>query len=155
MQAKAILVERGFGKRAGVMFRRLVSCTLVATLCSLAAVECELALNFRCFHAEQAFVQSEVDDGVYKGRGETFGKMIRYCCNLYSFEQVSRQLNRHLVRSTKGLGVEQCDVDDCAISLEALPVDGTFAIGLESTCDKCCGNQDESIPINHLGVLRL
>ena len=64
--AKARLVARGFGQREGIdFFDTFSSCPSVMSIRLLAALVCELDLDLCHFDAEQAFVQSDLDEVVY------------------------------------------------------------------------------------------
>lgn len=168
MRAKARLVARGFGQRAGVdYFETYSPCPSVASIRLLAAIACELELDLCHFDAEQAFVQSELSEDVYmrlpKGCGSMSGKVVKLCRSLYGLKQASRQWHHHLVRGMRGLGFEQCEADACVMRLvEAgavsivvvVHVDDIFAMGLKSRCDKFCEDLNQFVPINNLGELR-
>ena len=66
MRAKARLVARGFGQREGIdFFYTFPPCPSVMSIRLLAALACELDLDLCHFDAEQAFVQSDLDEVVY------------------------------------------------------------------------------------------
>ena len=66
MRAKARLVARGFGQREGIDFIDTFSPSpSVMSVRLLAALACEMDLDLCHFDAEQAFVQSDVDEVVY------------------------------------------------------------------------------------------
>ena len=63
--ARARLVARGFGQREGIdLFDIFSPCPSVMSNRLLAALACELDLNVCHFDAEQAFVQSDLDEVV-------------------------------------------------------------------------------------------
>ena len=65
MRAKAKLVARGFGQREGIdSFDTFSACPSVMSIRLLAALACELDLDLCHFDAEQAFVQSDLDEVV-------------------------------------------------------------------------------------------
>ena len=65
MRAKARLVARGFDQREGIDFFDTFSpCPSVMSIRLLAALACELDLDLCRFDAEQAFVQSDLDEVV-------------------------------------------------------------------------------------------
>ena len=89
MRAKARLVARGFGQREGIDFFDTFSpCPCVMSIRLLAALACELDLDLCYFDAEQAFVQSDLDEVVYirlppgcgalSGNGEVAPQSIRF-----------------------------------------------------------------------------
>ena len=66
VRAKARLVARGFGQREGIdFFDTLSPCPSVMSIRLLAALACELDLDLCHLDAEQAFVQSDLDEVVY------------------------------------------------------------------------------------------
>ena len=71
--------------------------------------------------AEQAFVQSDLDEIVYirlpPGCGALSGKVVRLRRSLYGLKQASRTWHYHLVRGMKALGFEQCEADACVMRL--------------------------------------
>ena len=79
MRAKARLVAKDFGQREGIDFFNMFSpCPSVMSIRLLAALACELDLDLCHFDAEQAFVQSDLDEVVYirlpSGCGALSGK---------------------------------------------------------------------------------
>ena len=65
VRAKARLVARSFGQREGIEFFDTFSpCPTVISICLLAALACELDLDLYHFDAEQAFVQSDLNEVV-------------------------------------------------------------------------------------------
>ena len=114
----------------------------------LMAIACELGLDLCHFDAEEAFVQSKLDDEVYlrmpQGCGALSGKVVKLGRSLYGLKQASRTWHNHLVRGTRSLGVEQCAADACVMRLVkngvvsmvvVVHVDGIFSIGRKSRCD--------------------
>ena len=81
----------------------------------LAALACELDLDLCHFDAEQAFVQSHLDEVVYirlpPGCGALSGKVVRLHRSLYGLNQASRTWHYHLVRGIKPLEFGQCEAD--------------------------------------------
>ena len=120
VRAKARLVARGFGQREGIHFFDTFSpCPSVINIRSLAALACELALDLCHFDAEQAFVQSDLDEVVYislpPSCGALSGKVERLRRSLYGLNEASRTWHYHLVRGIKPLGFEQCEADVCVM----------------------------------------
>ena len=77
VRAKARLVARGFGQREGIDFFDTFSpCPSVMSIRLLAALGCELDLDLCHFDAEQAFVQSYLDEVVYIRLPPRRGSMI-------------------------------------------------------------------------------
>ena len=119
------------------------------------------------FDAEQAFVQSDVDEVVYirlpPGCGALSGKVVRLRRSLYGLKQASRTWHYHLVRGMKALGFEQCEADACVMRLVedgpvsvvvVVHVDDIFAIGRNTRCDKFGDGLNAYVPITNLGELR-
>ena len=120
VRAKARLVVRGFGQREGIDFFKTFSpCPSVISVRLLAAIACELDLDLCHFDAEQAFVQSDLDEVVYislpPSCGALSGKVERLRRSLYGLNQASQTWHYHLVRGIKPLGVEQCEADVCVM----------------------------------------
>ena len=169
MRAKATLIARGFGQREGIDFFDTFSpCPSVISIRLLAALAYELDLDLCRFDAEQAFVQSDLDEVVYislpPSCGTLSGKVEKLRRSLYGLKQASRTWRYHLVRGMKALGFEQCEVDACVMRLVedggvsvvvVVLVDGIFAIGRKSRCDKFGDDLDAYVPITNLGELRL
>ena len=110
VRAKARLVARDFGQREGIDFFDTFSpCPSIMSIRLLAALACELDLNLCHFNAEQAFVQSDLDEVVYirlpPGCGALSGKVVRLRRSLYGLKQASRTWYYHLVRGMKPLGL--------------------------------------------------
>ena len=168
MRAKARLVARGFGQREGIDFFDTFSpCPSVMSIRLLAALACELDLDLCHFDAEQAFVQSDLDEVVYirlpPSCGALSGKVVRLRRSLYGLKQASRTWHYHLVRGMKALGFEQCAADACVMRLVedggvsvvvVVHVDDIFAIGRKSRCDKFGDDLNAYVPITNLGELR-
>ena len=168
VRAKARLVARGFGQREGIGFFDTFSpCPSVMSVRLLAALACELDLHLCHFDAEQAFVQSDLDEVVYirlpPGCGALSGKVVRLRRSLYGLKQASRTWHYHLVRGMKALGSERCEADACVMRLVenggvsvvvVVHVDDIFAIGRKSRCDKFGDDLDAYVPITNLGELR-
>ena len=128
----------------------------------LAALACELNLDLCHFDAEQAFVQSDLDEVVYirlpPGCGALSGQVVRLRRSLYGLKQASRTWHYHF-RGMKALGFEQCEVDACVMRLVedgrvsvvvVVHVDDIFAIGRKSRCDKFGDDLDACVPITDL-----
>ena len=101
----------------------------------LAALDRELDLDLCHFDAEQAFVQSDLDEVVYislpPSCGALSGTVERLRLSLYGLTQASRTWHYRLFRGVKSLGSEQCEADVCVMrSVE----DGT----VEITCFFAC-----------------
>ena len=120
VRAKARLVARGLGQREGIDFFDTFSpCPSVISIRLLATLACEMDLDLCHFDAEQAFVQSDLDEVVYislpPSCGALFGKVERLRRSLYGSNQALRTWHYHLVRGIKPLGFEQCEADVCVM----------------------------------------
>ena len=126
--AKARSVARGFKQREGIEFSETFDPTPVASCFRLLrAIACELGLDLSHFDAEQAFVQSSLEEGVFMrlppGCGEKSGKVLRLNRSLYGLKQTSRSWHDHLLAHMKSLGFEQSPADPCVMRLiESGPV---------------------------------
>ena len=122
VRAKARLVARGFGQREDInSFDTFSPCPSVMSIRLLAALACELDMDYGHFDAEQAFVQSDLDEVVYirlpPGCGALSGKQVRLRRSLNGLNQASRTWHYDLVRGIKALGFEQCEADACVMRL--------------------------------------
>ena len=120
VRAKARLVARGFGQREGIDFFDTFSpCPSVMSIRLLAALACELDLDLCHFDAEQASVQSNLDEVGYirfpPGGGALSGKVVRLRRSLYGLKQASQTWHYDVVRGMKALGFEQCEADVCVM----------------------------------------
>ena len=88
---------------------------VVISIRLLAAIACELNLDLCHFDAEQAFVQSDLDEVVYitlpPSCGALSGKVERLHHSLYGMNQGSRTWHYHLVRGIKPNEFEQYEAD--------------------------------------------
>jgi len=169
VRAKARLVARGFSQREGVDYLETFSpCPSVSSIRLLTAVACELGLDLCHFDAEQAFVQSKLDEEVYlrmpQGCGALSGKVVKLGRSLYGLKQASRTWHHHLVRAMRRLGFEQCAADACVMRLVEdgkvtmvvlVHVDDIFSLGRKSRCDQFGKDLNQYVPITNLGELRL
>ena len=94
-RAKARLEARGCGQRQGIDFFETFAPTPTASFIRLlGAIACELDFDLCHFDAEQAFVQSNLDEDVFmrlpRGCGEVSGKVVRLNRSLYGLKQPSR-----------------------------------------------------------------
>ena len=142
-RAKAMLVVRGCGQNEGTnFFETFAPMPIASCVRLLGAIARELDLNLCQFDAEQAFVQSNLDEGVFMrlslGCGEMSGKVVRLNLNLYGLKQASRSWHNLLVSHMKSLGFEQSLADACVmrfvesgtVSIVTVPhVDDIFAVG--------------------------
>ena len=169
VRAKARLVARGFSQREGIDYLETFSpCPCLPSIRLLAAIACELGWDLCHFDAEQAFVQSKLDEDVYlrmpQGCGALSGKVVKLGRSLYGLKQASRTWHNHLVRGMRSLGFEQCAADACVMRLVedgvvsmvvVVNVDDIFSIGRKRRCDQFGRDLNEYVPITNLGELQL
>ena len=118
VKAKARQVARGFSQREGIDFFETYAPTpSAACIRLLASIACEYDLDLCHFDAEQAFVQSELEEEVFlrlpQGCGKMSGRVVRLNRSLYGLRQESRTWHNHLIVRMKSLGFEQCLADAC------------------------------------------
>ena len=106
VRAKARLVVRGFAQREGIdLFEAFSPCPSVASIRLLATIACEFGWDLRHFDAEQAFIQSKLDELVFirpsPGCGDLSGKVVQLGRSLYGLRQSSRTWHNHLMRGLK------------------------------------------------------
>ena len=168
VRAKARLVARGFKQREGIDYFETFAPTPAASCIRLlGAIACELDLDLCHFDAEQAFVQSTLEEDVFmrlpQGCGEMSGKVVRLNRSLYGLKQASRSWHNHLLSHMKSLGFEQSPADACVMRLiesgtvsivTVVHVDDIFAVGRKARCDQFCEDLNRLVPINNLGELR-
>ena len=98
------------------------------------------------FDAEQAFVQSSLEEDVFMrlppGCGEMSGKIVRLNRSLYGLKQASKSWHNHLLTHMKNFGFEQSPADACVMRLiesgsvsivTVVHVDDIFAVGAISS----------------------
>ncbi|CAB1097067.1 unnamed protein product [Ectocarpus sp. CCAP 1310/34] len=156
-------------QREGVdYFETFSPCPSVSSICVLAAIACYLGWDFVHLDAEQAFVQSKLEDDVHirlpQGCGSLAGKVVKLAHSLYGPKQASRMWHYHFLRAMKRLGFEQCAADACVMRLIAngvvtmvavVHVDDIFSIGTKSRCGQFCRDLNAFVPIKNLGELSL
>ena len=169
VRAKARLVARGFSQREGIDYLETFSpCPCVPSIRLLTAIACELGLDLCHFDAEQAFVQSKLDEDVYlrmpQGCGALSGKVVKLGRSLYGLKQASRTWHNHLVRGMRSLGFEQCAADACVMRLVedgvvsmvvVAHVDDISCIARKSRCDQFGRDLNQYVSITNLGELQL
>ena len=112
------MVARGDIQKVNIDFGELYAPTVaVSSIRLLAALACEQDLSSRHFDADQAFVQSELEEEVFmqlpQGCGKLSGKVVKPCRSLYGLRQASRQWHNHLAERLRSLGFTQCLADAC------------------------------------------
>ena len=168
-RAKARLVARGFSQREGIDYLETFSPRpCVPSIRLLTVIACKLRLDLCHFDAEQAFVQSKLDEDVYlrmpQGCGALSGQVVKLGRSLYGLKQASRTWHNHLVQGMRSLGFEQCTADACAMRLVEDGVvsivvvahaEDIFSIRWKSRCDQFGRDLNQYETITDLGELRL
>ena len=116
-KAKARLVARGFSQREGIdYFETFAPTPAAGCIRLLAATACELDLDLCHFDAEQAFVQSNLEEDVFlrlpRGCGNMSVQVVRLNLSLYGLKQASRSWQSHLLTRMRTRGFEQCSTID-------------------------------------------
>ena len=168
VKARLRLVARGFEQREGVDFSE----TFVPTVSSscvrlLSVIACECDLDLCHFDVDQAFVQSHLDEDVFrflpKGCGKLSGKVVRLNTSLYGLKQASRTWYAHLTMCLRRLDFEQCMTYVCAFRLiedgrvaitAVVYVDDIFAVGQKGICDGLCADLNRAVSVKNLGELK-
>ncbi|CAB1096623.1 unnamed protein product [Ectocarpus sp. CCAP 1310/34] len=141
---------RGVAQREGVNFCETFSpCPSITSIRMLDAIACVLDWDLCHIDAEQAFVQSELDEVVFirlpPGCGALSCKVVRLRQSLYGLKQASRTWHYHLMRGMKSLGFEAFAADAFVVRLiesgvvtmvVVIHVDDIFSVGLKSRCDQ-------------------
>ena len=155
VEDKSRLVARSFKQREGIDFRETFPPT-VSSFCVrlLSAIASECDLDLCHFDVDQAFVQSRLDDNVFRrlprGCGKMSGKVVRLNKSLYGLKQASRICHAHLTTCLLRLCFEQCLTDACVFRLiedvhgttttAVVHVDDMFAAGRKERCDRLCAD---------------
>ena len=110
-RAKARLMARGFRQVEGVdYFDTFAPTPAPSCVRLLALIACELDLDLCHFDAEQAFIQSDLEDNVFmhlpQGCGDLSGKVARLNRSQYGLKQASRSWHGHLITRMKSFGFE-------------------------------------------------
>lgn len=145
-------MAHGFAQRQGDDFFETFSpCPSVTNIQLLAAIACELGWDLGHFDAEQAFVQSNLDDVILlrlpSGCGGLSGKVVKLGRSLYGLKQASRTWREHLMYGMKKcLRFESSAADACVLRLiengvvsmvvVVVYVDDIFSIGRTRRCNQ-------------------
>ena len=118
VREKARLVTLGFKQREGIVFFETFAPTPAASCFHLlGAIACEVGLDLCRFDAEQAFVQSSLEENVFMrlppGCGKMSGKEARLTRSLSGLKQASRSWYNHLLAHMKSLRFGQSSADAC------------------------------------------
>ena len=154
------IVARGFKQREEVDFSETFVPTVSSScLCLLSAIACcERDLELCHFNVDQAFVQSDLEEGVFlrlpKGC-DLSGKVVRLNKSLYGLKQALRAGRAHQTTCIKRLGFEQCIVVDAfvfrLIEDERVHVDDNFAVGQKKRYDRLWVDLNQTTPVKNLG----
>ena len=141
---------------------------ILASIRLLAAIACAFGWDLCHFDAEQAFIQSKLDEVVFihlpPGCGELSSKVVKLGRSLYGLRQSSRTWHDHLMRGLRYLGFESCAADawcvmrliehSVVVIVVVVHVDDIFSIGLKSRRDKFGVDLNRYVPITNFGELR-
>ena len=86
----------------------------------LSAIACELYLDVCHFDVEQAFVQSKMNEDVFRRLPRGCGRLpdkIVLNKSLYGLKKASRSWHTHLTTCLKTLDFQQCLADACVVCL--------------------------------------
>ena len=168
-KVKSRLVARGDQQTQYIDYGEVFAPTVaVSCVRLLAAFACEQDLEIFHLDIEQAFVNSEMEDGhdVYmrlpKGCGAMSGMVVKLAKSLYGLKQAARQWHAHLKRCLLVLGFEQCLADACVFRLMedglvvltvVVHVDDVFSVGKKERYEKFCSDLGKMVPVKDLGPL--
>ena len=112
VRAKARLLARDFKQREGIVFFETFAPTPAASCFRLlGAIVCELGLDLCHFDAEQALVQSSLEEDVFvrlpRSCGEVSGKIVRLNRSLYGLKLASRSWHNYLITHMKILEISR------------------------------------------------
>ena len=118
------------------------------------------------FDAEQAFVQSELEEEIYMKLpptcGSESGTVVRLNRSLYGLKQASRAWNTLLGRARRMHDFERCLTDPCVFRrmngervqmMLAVHVDDMIVVGSKHDCSELRSSLGPSFPIKDLGEL--
>ena len=140
----------------------------LATSCVrlLAAFACENNLGMYHFDAEQAFLQSELQEEIYlqlsPGCGDDSGQVVRLNKSLYGLKQAGRAWSALLSTTPKANGFTPSLADpyifrlmeDSRVTIAlAVRVDDKIAVGTKEDCDHLEDLLAKSFPTKNLGEL--
>ena len=130
------IVARGFKQREGIDFREAFTPTVSSSCVRfLNTIACQCHSDSCHFDADQAFVESDLEEDVFlrlpEGCGDLSGKIVRLNKSLYGSKQASRMWHAHLITGLKSLGFERCKADVCVFRLIE---DDFFAVGRKERC---------------------
>ena len=169
MRSKARMVARGFPQREGIDYlETFPPGPCVPSIRLLTAIPFEMGLDLCHLDAEQAFVQSTLDEEMYlrlpQGCEALSGNVVKLARSLYGLKQASRTWHDHLVRAMRCLGFEQCAAGGCVMRLVengtvsmvvVVHVDDIFSVGRKNRCGQFGRDLIQYVPITNLGELRL
>ena len=167
VKAKARLVAKGFSQVHGQdFFETFAPTPSMSAIRTLAAFACENELPLFHLDAEQAFIQSKLQEEIYlklpPGCGEWSGKVTQLRRSLYGLKQASREWGNLLASSLKKLNFERCLVDPCIYRLMngdrvrvivGVHVDDMIVVASNEDCLKLQKKLSKFFPVKHLGVL--
>ena len=129
----------------------------------MAAMACEMQLDFGYFDVQQDFVQAELKEVVLvwmpQGCGAMTGRVVRLTRSLHALKQASRSWHSYLVTRLKSLGFEWSLADACVFRLieagsvpvtAVVHVDDIFAVRGKERCDRFREDLTVQLPLTTL-----
>ena len=164
-RAKARLVAKGYSQVEGVDYFDTFAPTASTTSNRLvAAMACKLDWDLRHLDVDQAFIQSDLDTGIFltlpPGCGRLSGKVVRLNKALYGLKQSGRSWYKLLSSTLVECGFEQCLVDPCVfrlmvndevVAMLVVHVDDIKIAATKEITDSVVADLNKRFPTKHLG----
>ena len=148
VKSKSGLAACGFKQREGVDFSGTFASNVSSSCVRLlSAIACECNLDLCQFDVDQAFVQSDLEEGVFlrlpKGCGDLSGKRVRLNKRLYTLEQAAQTWHANDVPQKTRFRA-MCEIlcvfrltGDIRVTITTVVhVDGISAVGQKERCDR-------------------
>ena len=167
IKPKARLVAKGFSQKLGIDYDETFAPTPHASsIRLLLATAVQEDLDILHFDAEQAFIESKLEENIYMrlppGCGSTSGKTVKLHRSLYGLKQAGRCWNYPLVEKLTQFSFERSLADSCIFRVRkgskvtmmlAVHVDDMIVAGTEDDCKALHKFLNENFPKNNLGEL--
>ena len=161
------MVAKGFSQKLGIDYDETFAPTPHASsIRLLLATAVQEDLDILHFDAEQAFIQSNLEEEIYMrlppGCGSTSGKTVKLHRSLYGRKQAGRCWNYLLVEKLTQFGFERSLADPCIFRVRkgnkvtmvlAVHVNDMIVAGTEDDCKALHKFLNENFPTNNLGEL--